>query len=56
MHHADLEFDATTGVRFHPVEIVLSMDIRFAIVLVLSAPAVAVQTRPEPHAAAASRR
>ena len=25
MHHADLEFDVTTGVRFHPVEIVLSM-------------------------------
>ena len=25
MHHADLEFDTTTGVRFHPVEILLSM-------------------------------
>ena len=27
MHHADLEFDVTTGLRFHPVEIVLSMVI-----------------------------
>ena len=25
MHHADLEFDVTTGVRFHPIEILLSM-------------------------------
>jgi hypothetical protein len=54
MHHTDLEFDLTTGVRFHPVEIVLSMDIKFAIVL--GAPAVAVQTKPAPYAVAASRR
>ena len=25
MHHADLEFDVTTGARFHPIEIILSM-------------------------------
>ena len=25
MHHADLDFDATTGIRFHPVEILLSL-------------------------------
>ena len=42
MHHADLEFDVTTGVRFHPVEIVLSMAIKFAVVVALGAPAVAV--------------
>ncbi|WP_242634395.1 sterol desaturase family protein [Marinobacter salicampi] len=42
MHHADLEFDVTTGLRFHPFEIVLSMAIKLAVVLVLGAPAVAV--------------
>ena len=42
MHHADLDFDVTTGLRFHPIEIVLSMGIKLAIVLVLGPPAVAV--------------
>lgn len=42
MHHADLEFDVTTGVRFHPIEIVLSMIIKTAIVLILGAPIAAV--------------
>jgi sterol desaturase/sphingolipid hydroxylase (fatty acid hydroxylase superfamily) len=42
MHHVDLDFDVTTGARFHPVEIVLSMLIKFAAVLLLGAPAVAV--------------
>jgi sterol desaturase/sphingolipid hydroxylase (fatty acid hydroxylase superfamily) len=42
MHHADLEFDVTTGVRFHPVEILLSMAIKLAVVLALGPPAVAV--------------
>jgi sterol desaturase/sphingolipid hydroxylase (fatty acid hydroxylase superfamily) len=42
MHHADLEFDVTTGLRFHPVEIVLSMTIKLAAVAALGAPAVAV--------------
>jgi sterol desaturase/sphingolipid hydroxylase (fatty acid hydroxylase superfamily) len=42
MHHADLEFDVTTGVRFHPVEIVLSMLIKFGAVAALGAPAVGV--------------
>ena len=42
MHHADLEFDVTTGVRFHPVEIVLSMLIKFAVVVALGTPALAV--------------
>jgi sterol desaturase/sphingolipid hydroxylase (fatty acid hydroxylase superfamily) len=44
MHHADLEFDVTTGVRFHPVEIVLSMLIKFAVVLAIGTPALAVLT------------
>jgi sterol desaturase/sphingolipid hydroxylase (fatty acid hydroxylase superfamily) len=42
MHHADLEFDVTTGARFHPIEIVLSMLIKFAVIGALGAPAVAV--------------
>src|SRR6266436_2439933 len=42
MHHADLEFDATTGVRFHPVEILVSMAIKLAVVAALGAPALAV--------------
>ncbi len=42
MHHADLEFDVTTGLRFHPVEIALSMIIKLAVVAALGAPAGAV--------------
>lgn len=42
MHHADLEFDVTTGLRFHPVEILLSMGIKLAVVIALGPPAVAV--------------
>ena len=42
MHHADLEFDVTTGARFHPIEIVLSMTIKLAVVAALGAPALAV--------------
>ena len=42
MHHADLDFDVTTGARFHPIEIVLSMLIKFAVIAALGPPAVAV--------------
>ncbi|MBT8142098.1 MAG: sterol desaturase family protein [Gammaproteobacteria bacterium] len=42
MHHADMDIDVTTGSRFHPVEIILSMLIKFAIVIALGVPAVAV--------------
>ena len=42
MHHADLDFDVTTGARFHPIEIILSMLIKFAVILALGPPAVAV--------------
>lgn len=42
MHHADLEFDVSTGLRFHPIEILLSMLIKFAVVAALGAPALAV--------------
>ena len=38
VHHADPEMDATTGVRFHPVEIWLSMVIKIACAVALGAP------------------
>lgn len=42
MHHTDLDFDVTTGIRFHPLEILLSMGIKMAAVVVLGPSAVAV--------------
>lgn len=42
VHHADLDYDVTTGARFHPLEIILSMLIKFATILVLGPPVVAV--------------
>ncbi len=42
MHHTDLDLDVTTGARFHPIEIVLSMLIKIALVLFLGPPAWAV--------------
>ncbi len=42
MHHADLDFDVTTGARFHPIEIILSMLIKFATIAVLGPPVLAV--------------
>jgi len=42
VHHADLDYDLTTGARFHTLEIILSMLIKFATIIVLGAPVVAV--------------
>ena len=42
VHHADLDVDLTTGVRFHPFEILLSMVIKVAAIGVLGAAPVAV--------------
>jgi sterol desaturase/sphingolipid hydroxylase (fatty acid hydroxylase superfamily) len=42
MHHADLAFDVTTGLRFHPIEILLSMLLKLAVIAALGTPAVAV--------------
>ena len=42
MHHADLEIDVSTGLRFHPVEIILSMAVKICLVALLGAPAIAV--------------
>src|SRR5215470_4657171 len=37
MHHTDLDFDVTTGVRFHPFEIILSMLIKFGVIAAVGA-------------------
>ena len=42
VHHADPDFDVTTGARFHPIEIILSMLIKFAAIMVIGPPVVAV--------------
>jgi sterol desaturase/sphingolipid hydroxylase (fatty acid hydroxylase superfamily) len=42
MHHADLDYDVTTGARFHPIEIILSMLIKFCAVLFLGISPLAV--------------
>ncbi len=42
MHHTDVDIDTTTGIRFHPIEIVLSMGIKMAVIVALGAPPVAV--------------
>ena len=42
VHHADLDYDVTTGLRFHPIEIVLSMLLKLSAIAVLGPPAVAV--------------
>ena len=42
IHHADLDYDLTTGARFHPIEIFLSMGIKFVTIFLLGPPVVAV--------------
>ncbi|HFD81499.1 MAG TPA: sterol desaturase family protein [Gammaproteobacteria bacterium] len=42
VHHADLDYDVTTGARFHTLEILLSMLIKFAVIALLGPPLVAV--------------
>jgi len=42
MHHTDLDYDVTTGARFHPIEIIFSMVIKLTVVSALGAPPVAV--------------
>ena len=42
VHHADLDYDVTTGARFHPIEIIFSMLIKFATILLLGPSIVAV--------------
>ncbi|MDE5009089.1 sterol desaturase family protein, partial [Francisella tularensis] len=38
VHHSDLDYDMTTGLRFHPVEIFLSMLLKFMRVFLVGAP------------------
>ena len=42
MHHADQDFDVTTGARFHPIEILLSMVLKLGAVAALGPPALGV--------------
>jgi sterol desaturase/sphingolipid hydroxylase (fatty acid hydroxylase superfamily) len=42
VHHADLDYDVTTGLRFHPIEIILSMGIKLSVVVIFGLPAAAV--------------
>jgi sterol desaturase/sphingolipid hydroxylase (fatty acid hydroxylase superfamily) len=42
VHHADLDFDVTTGIRFHPIEMILSMLFKLSVVLALGPPVLAV--------------
>jgi sterol desaturase/sphingolipid hydroxylase (fatty acid hydroxylase superfamily) len=42
MHHADIDIDVSTGVRFHPLEILISMAIKIVFVAALGVPAAAV--------------
>ncbi|MEI2687771.1 MAG: sterol desaturase family protein [Cypionkella sp.] len=42
VHHADRDFDVTTAIRFHPVEIAASMGLKIVLVYALGPPALAV--------------
>jgi sterol desaturase/sphingolipid hydroxylase (fatty acid hydroxylase superfamily) len=42
VHHADRDLDASSGLRFHPVEIALSMIYKFAVIILLGAPPLGV--------------
>jgi sterol desaturase/sphingolipid hydroxylase (fatty acid hydroxylase superfamily) len=42
VHHADVDFDLTTALRFHPFEILLSMLWKMAVIVVLGAPPLSV--------------
>jgi len=42
VHHADEDYDVTTGLRFHPIEILLSLGIKCVVIAALGAPVFAV--------------
>jgi sterol desaturase/sphingolipid hydroxylase (fatty acid hydroxylase superfamily) len=42
MHHADLDIDVTTGLRFHPIEILISLVIKIAVVMAFGIPPIAI--------------
>ncbi len=42
LHHADLDYDVTTGIRFHPIEIILSLLYKMGLILLLGVDPVSV--------------
>ena len=44
VHHADLDIDVSTGVRFHPIQMMLSVIIKSIVILLLGPPALSVLT------------
>ncbi len=44
VHHADLDIDVSTGVRFHPIQMMLSVSIKSIVILLLGPPALSVLT------------
>jgi sterol desaturase/sphingolipid hydroxylase (fatty acid hydroxylase superfamily) len=42
VHHCDLDYDVTTALRFHPIEIIFSMLVKFTAIILIGAPMVAV--------------
>jgi len=38
VHHADLDLDVTTGIRFHTLEILISMGLKFGFIILVGAP------------------
>ena len=42
VHHADVDFDVTTGIRFHPIEVALSMLVKLSVVAALGPPVLGV--------------
>ena len=42
VHHVDRDLDVTSGFRFHPIEIILSMLFKFLCIIALGAPVIAI--------------
>ena len=42
VHHTDIDSDLTTGIRFHPIEILISLGVKMAVVVIFGIPVVAV--------------
>ena len=42
VHHADIEFDVTTAMRFHPIELLISMAIKGLLICLIGPPVVAI--------------
>ena len=42
MHHTDIDYDVSTGIRFHPLSILISTLIKFCLIILIGPPAIAV--------------